>query len=372
MAMNDAPAISLRDAAHSWLGVSVSIVVALIVGAVLQRIIALALARFTHENTIVGAVTRAVRRPFNWLLPLLTVQFALSSAPDDVAAIDSVRHLDSLAIIIAMTWAAARAIAAAANTLVVLHPLTVADNLEARRIATQSRVLGRTLTLIVGLIGFSVALMTFPTVRSIGTSLLASAGVAGLAIGLAAKSVLGNLLAGVQLALTQPLRIDDVLIVDGESGNVEEITGTYVVLKLWDERRMIVPLQWFIENPFENWTRASSELIGTVMLWVDYRMPVEPLRTELKRLCEAAPEWDRRVCGLQVTDATDLAIQLRCLVSAADAGRSFDLRCRIREGLVAFAQSQHGDFLPQRRAEVHGIAPPMIPAGAPLPPPAPQ
>lgn len=348
----------LQQVAHSWVGVGLSLAGALLAGFLVQWLIARLLLRVTHEDTLVGAVARRVRRPFNLLVPLIALQFALEAAADDVAMIGAVRHLSSLAIILSVTWVAISAVSAIAGTVERLHRSQGLDNdFDARRIQTQSRVLGRTLTFIVGVIGFSIALMTFPTVRNIGTSLLASAGIAGIAIGFAAKSVLGNLMAGVQLALTQPLRLDDVLIVNGEYGRVEEISGTYVVMRLWDDRRQIVPLQWFIENPFENWTRTSSELLGTVFFWVGFGMPIDPLRTELRRLCEAAPEWDQRVCGLQVTDSTDNAVQLRALVSAVNSGKAFDLRCRIREGLFAYIQAHHPEHFPSQRTELQGAAP---------------
>jgi hypothetical protein len=199
------------------------------------------------------------------------------------------------------------------------------------------------------LAGSAAVLMTIPGVRQFGASLLASAGLAGLALGIAAKPVLSNLIAGLQIAMAQPIRLDDVVIVKGEWGRIEEITGTYVVVRIWDERRLIVPLNYFIENPFENWTRRTAELIGTVFLWVDYRLPMAPARTELERLCREAPEWDGRVCVLQVVDANEHAMQLRALVSAPDSSRAWDLRCRIREGLIAFVQREYPDYLPTTR-----------------------
>jgi small-conductance mechanosensitive channel len=201
--------------------------------------------------------------------------------------------------------------------------------------------------------------MTIPGVRQLGTSLLASAGLAGLAVGLAAKPVLSNLIAGLQIALTQPIRLDDVVIIEGEWGRIDEITGTYVVVRIWDQRRLVVPLNWFMENPFQNWTRHSAELIGSVFLWLDFGTPLQPLREELTRLCKEAPEWDRRVCVLQVTDTNERAMQVRALVSSADSGRNWDLRCRVREGLVDFVRARYPDALPRLRGELAGP-----PAGA--------
>jgi small-conductance mechanosensitive channel len=216
----------------------------------------------------------------------------------------------------------------------------------------QTRGLARVCSGAVLIGGLAFVLMTFPRARQFGASLLASAGVAGLVIGIAARSVFGNLIAGLQIALAQPIRIDDVLIVENEWGRVEEITSTYVVLRLWDERRLVVPLQWFIEHPFQNWTRHGAQLMGTVFIWADYTLPVESIRAEARRLCEAAAEWDSRVCVVHVIDANERAMQLRVLVSSADAGRNFDLRCKLREGLIDYIRRRHPDALPRVRTDM--------------------
>jgi small-conductance mechanosensitive channel len=163
---------------------------------------------------------------------------------------------------------------------------------------------------------------------------------------------MSNMIAGLQLALAQPIRLDDVLILKGEWGRVEEITATYVVLKIWDERRLIIPLNWFMENTFENWTRHSAQIMGTVLLWVDYRMPLAPLREEAQRVCEAAAEWDKRLCQLQVVEAGQSSVQLRVLVTSADASLNWDLRCKVREALVDFMQRDYPQHLPLMRAEL--------------------
>jgi len=215
-------------------------------------------------------------------------------------------------------------------------------------------VLSRIATGTVLVAGLAFVLMTFPRARQLGASLLASAGVAGVIVGIAARSVFSNLLAGLHIALAQPIRIDDVLIVENEWGRVEEITATYVVLKIWDERRLIIPLGWFMDHPFQNWTRRSADILGTVFLWVDYTLPVQAVRGEARRLCEASPHWDRRVCVVQVTDASDRAMQLRILVSSAASGSNFDLRCELREGLIDFIQREFPRALPQLRASLDG------------------
>jgi small-conductance mechanosensitive channel len=283
---------------------------------------------------------------------LLLAQVILRNASDTLTGIPAMRHLAALLLITALTLLGVRCVQAIALTIVDLNPVDAPDNLHARRIQTQTKVLARTAMVILVLVGTGTALMTLPSLRQIGTSLLASAGVAGLVVGLAAKPVLGNLLAGMQIALTQPIRLEDVVIVQNEWGHVEEITGTYVVVRIWDQRRMIVPLQWFIENPFQNWTRTNSDILGTVLIWVDYRMPVEPVRNEAERLCREAPEWDGRVCQTQVVEANERAMQLRVLVSAGDAGRAWELRCRVREGLMHFVQRDYPEYLPRIRTDI--------------------
>jgi small-conductance mechanosensitive channel len=313
-----------------------------------------------------GRVVRRVTRPFASLslfvrridravlgvLIVAVLGIVLWQASDDLRFISSLRQLAAFSFVASLTWLLVRCAGAIGRAIVAAHPLDVADNLEARRIHTQARVLARSLTVVIVIVGLGAALMTFPNVRQIGASLLASAGVAGLIAGIAARPVLGNLIAGVQIALSQPIRLDDVVVIQGEWGRVEEITGTYVSVRIWDMRRLIVPLQWFIENPFANWTRSSSQIIGTVFLWLDYRMPLAPLREELARIVEGAPEWDRSVQVVQVTDANERAMQLRVLVSSANSGLNWDLRCRVREGLLTFVNEHYPQFLPRARAEV--------------------
>ncbi|MFT3718756.1 mechanosensitive ion channel family protein [Pseudorhodoferax sp.] len=319
------------------------------------------LIRVTRGMPVAATVVRFVRSPTRWLLPLVGLQLVWQSAPDATPWIAGLRHVNGLLLLAALTATGLRAVAGVAQGVIDQHPLTAADNLNARRIHTQARVLSRTVMFIVGLAGLALMLMTFPGARQFGASLLASAGVVGLVAGIAAKPVFGNLIAGLQIALAQPIRIDDVLIVQGEWGRVEEITGTYVVLAIWDQRRLVIPLQWFIENPFQNWTRKNAELIGTVFLWVDYRLPLEPLRAEARRLCEACPEWDGRLCKLQVVEAGERGMQLRLLATAADSGKAWDLRCFLREGLIAFIAREYPKCLPVTRAELRG---PHAEAGA--------
>ena len=341
------------DLLEAWMRPAIAAAVAVLLAAIATRVLRPVLTRLAAFSPIATAVVQRVLRPLQWLLPLVALQAVWQGVPDDLRGIGPLRHLNGLLLIAALTWLAARAVRGVAEGVIALHPADVADNLQARRVQTQTRVLGRIAASTVLVAGLAFMLMTFPRARQLGTSILASAGVIGLVAGIAARSVFSNLLAGLQIALAQPIRIDDVLIVEGEWGRVEEITATYVVLRIWDERRLIIPLQWFIEHPFQNWTRREAAMLGTVMLWVDYALPVEAVRQEARRQCEALPLWDRRVCVVQVTETSERCMQVRVLVSAANSGDAFDLRCALREGLIQFIQREYPGALPRVRTELH-------------------
>ncbi len=228
--------------------------------------------------------------------------------------------------------------------------LDLPDNLSARRIYTQVSVIRKIIITAVVIIATGSVLMLFDPVRQFGTSILASAGIAGIVIGFAAQRTLGNVLAGIQIALTQPLLIDDIVVVEGEFGQIEEITLTYVTVRTWDLRRMILPITYFVEKPFQNWSRVSTDLLGAVVLYLDYQAPIGELRKELKRLVENNPKWDRKVCGLQVTDTKQTTIEVRALVSSTDPGKLSDLRCEIREGLIEFLCRNYPQSLPRQRS----------------------
>jgi small-conductance mechanosensitive channel len=310
-----------------------------------------ALRRLVLRQPLAVPFIQAARAPGVLIALLLGAQAALAAAPA-MSWTGTLSHLITLALIGAVTWLGARLAAAIGDAVALRYPADAADNLQARSIQTQTRVLTRALAALIMLFGAAAALATFPGARALGAGILASAGVAGLVVGFAAKPVLANLLAGLQIAFTQPIRLDDVVIVEGEWGRIEEIGSAFVVVAIWDQRRLVVPLQHFIEKPFQNWTRASSELLGTAFLWVDYRMPLEPLRAEMRRVCEAAPQWDGRVCLIQVTEAGERSMQLRALVSAADAGKAWDLRCHVRERLIEYIGREWPMYLPRLRAEL--------------------
>jgi hypothetical protein len=229
------------------------------------------------------------------------------------------------------------------------HRLDAPDNLSARKIFTQVSVIRKIIVTAVVILATGSILMMFDPVRQFGTSILASAGIAGIVIGFAAQKTLGNVLAGIQIALTQPLLIDDIVTVEGEFGQIEEITLTYVTVRTWDLRRLIVPITQLVEKPFQNWSRVSTELLGTVILYLDYQAPMGELRKELKRLVENNPKWDKRVCGLQVTDTKEHVIEVRALVSGADPGKLGDLRAEVREGLINFLVHNYPESLPRSR-----------------------
>jgi small-conductance mechanosensitive channel len=341
---------SFQLTGNPWLDLAIAALAAMAAALIVHGIGAAILARVLRYHEIGTVIVRRTREPARWVLIFAALEIVLQAA-ETLPRVVGLRHAVGLLFIAAVTWLVLRAIDALVEIIAVLHPSDIADNLHARRIRTQARVLGRTLKTFAFVIGVSAALITFPGVRQFGATLLASAGMAGLVAGFAARPVLGNVIAGLQIAFTQPIRIDDVLIVEGEWGRVEEITGAYVVVKIWDERRLIVPLQWFIEHPFQNWTRSSSQILGSVFLWVDYRVPVAPIREEFIRLCKAAPEWDGRVAVLQVTELGERSMQLRGLASSVDAGKNWDLRCRLREGLIDWLQREHPESLPRTRAE---------------------
>lgn len=346
----DSPPLDLIQQ-HPWAATLVAALVAVFAAMVAHRVGRTLLRRVVRHSGMLQAVVHAMDRPAAAVLPLLALLVVWQFAPDNLHFIARLRHLTVLTLVGGLTWLLIAAISGFSQAMVDQHPATMEDNLQARRIQTQTKVLARTAMVVVLIAGSATALMTFPGARQVGASLLASAGVLGIIGGIAARPVFSNLIAGLQLALTQPLRIDDVLIVQGEWGRVEEITGTYVVLKLWDERRMIVPLQWFIENPFQNWTRSSAQLHQPVFLHVDFATPLEPLRAEVKRIVQAAPEWDGRTATLVAVDSSERAMKLRVLVSASASGKAFDLGCKVREHLLAFLAREYPHCLPRVRME---------------------
>jgi small-conductance mechanosensitive channel len=274
------------------------------------------------------------------------------------------RNASSLLLIGVVAFILFQIVDAAASFVLCQHRLDVSDNLQARSIYTQVVVLKKVAVTIIGIFTLASMLMVFESVRQFGASILASAGIAGIVIGFAAQRSIATLLAGFQIALTQPIRLDDVVIVENEWGRIEDITLTYVVVRVWDLRRLVVPITYFIEQPFQNWTRSSADILGTVFLYVDYGVPLDALRAELTRLLKASRYWDGKVDVLQVTDAKEHTLEIRALASAADASLAWDLRCEIREKLVAFIQRMYPESLPRFRASLEARLPNIEPVQA--------
>ncbi len=304
------------------------------------------------SSEVDNLMVRHAEKPAQLILPLLAVLLALPVLPLRVSIEAPVSHLVGIGLIASVGWLLIALLNVFEDVVALRHSIDVRDNLAARRIRTQVVVLRRIAVTVIMVITVAVMLMTFPAIRHLGEGLFASAGLAALVAGLAARSTMSNLIAGMQVALTQPIRLDDVVIVDGEWGRIEEISTTYVVLRIWDLRRLIVPLSYFIEKPFQNWTRSTANLLGTVFLYADYTVPVQAVRAELERILKISGMWDGKVWGLQVTNASERTMEMRALMSAADSSTAWDLRCHVREELIRFLQDHYPQDLPKIRAEV--------------------
>ncbi|MBN2574530.1 MAG: mechanosensitive ion channel [Deltaproteobacteria bacterium] len=286
------------------------------------------------------------------IVPVLGIIFALPLLDLPEKYTDILGKGSSILLIVAVALILSQVVRMGEKAVLAGYDINAADNLRARKAYTQVHVISKTLYFVITLFALASILMLFKEVQRFGTSILASAGVVGIIFGFAAQKTIANLFAGFQLAMTQPIRLDDVVIVEGEWGRIEEITLTYVVVHIWDDRRLVVPLGHFIERPFQNWTRSSAELLGSVFVWVDYSLPLDPVRAALKEIIETDPLWDKRFWNLQVTEASERTMQIRVLATSADSSKSWDLRCRIREKLIAYLQQQHPQCLPKLRADV--------------------
>ncbi len=319
------------------------------VGRLLQRAIA-------PRHQFLQSLIAATGRPLQVALIMIAIAIVLPLVPLARETRSLIAHGLLTVFIVLLGWSATVAIRLASDFYLSRSKVDVTSNAVARKHVTQIRVLRRTAATLVIIVTTAAALMTFDSVRQYGVSLIASAGAAGLVVGLAARPLLTNMFAGIQIAITQPIRIGDALIVENEWGWVEEITGTYVVIKIWDWRRLVVPLSYFLERPFQNWTRQSTDLIGTVLLWVDYTVPVAAVRRKLEEIARASKLWDGQVVSLQVVDSNDRAVQLRALVSARTSPEAWDLRCEVREKLIAFLQQEFPKALPKQRSELIDFA----------------
>jgi small-conductance mechanosensitive channel len=329
------------------------LVVAILVALAAHTVLFFILKRLAHRkgNVFLNSLVAHGRLPSRWILPLLALMAALPLAGLSDNVLTPIERAIGLGLIAATAWLVILTTQIISDLVSARYRNELAKDLSARRVQTQIEVLHRIVVVIVVVVALSVMLMTFPAIRNIGMSLLASAGLAGLIVGMATKNTLSNLFAGIQIAFTQPIRIEDAVVVEGEWGWVEEIGTTYVVVRIWDLRRLVLPLSYFIEHPFQNWTRSSTDLLASVLLYVDYTVPVEEVRSQLRRIVESTNLWKGEVCVLQVTDASEHTLQLRALVDARDSGAAWDLRCYVREKLLQFLQERYPSALPRIRAE---------------------
>jgi small-conductance mechanosensitive channel len=332
---------------------------AIILGLILHTVLFFILKRIARSTatSLDNQLVSRMRGSFFLLLPLLSISITISLLNHAIMeeALAIIQPLTRILYIVSFAWVFLGLINYFQDFLLHRYQLDVDDNLQARRMYTQIGIIRKLAAVIVILMASVAILMQFEELRSIGTGILASAGLAGIIIGFAAQKTIGNLLAGIQIAITQPIRFDDVVVVEGEWGRIEEITLTYVVVRIWDERRLLLPISYFIEKPFQNWTRESSDILGTVSIHMDYATPVDEVRSRLQQIVKESKNWDGKVCRLQVTDTTDKAIVLRALVSAANSGAAWELRCEVREKLIEFLKTKYPDCLPQFRASLQSL-----------------
>lgn len=331
----------------------VVIVSSISVGLFLKMVIHSLFSFYTKRSDyyLFKSVSKHLQAPASILIPLLTLNAALPLIHIDNHPV--MNKAVELVMIAGFSFLIVRIIFIFEDLIYYRNDLTVEDNLRARKIHTQIRFVSRMLIVIVVVLAVAAMLLSFESLRKIGTGLLAGVGVGSIIIGFAAQSTLSNLLAGFQIAFTQPIRIDDVVVVEGEWGRIEDITLTYVVVKIWDERRLVLPINYFISKPFQNWTRVSSDLLGSVFLYLDYSAPIDKIRVKFEALLRESKLWDKKVNVIQVTDCKERVIELRALMSARNSSEAFDLLCYIREKLIAFIQEEHPEALPKIRTEPH-------------------
>ncbi|MEV1145505.1 mechanosensitive ion channel domain-containing protein [Micromonospora sp. NPDC049799] len=325
--------------------------IALFVVEVVHRVIR----RLGRRSLLMTELTQHAHRSFQVAATVLAVHFAVRFSTGYAVGTQwrqVVLHLLVLAVIATAAWLVAALLVVAEDTALARFRVDVPDNRHARRVRTQVVLLRRLTIAVIVVLTIGVMLMTFPAVRGIGAGVLTSAGVVGVVAALAAQSLLGNVFAGLQLAFSDAVRLDDVVVVEGEWGRIEELTLSYVVVQIWDDRRLILPTSYFTSTPFQNWTRTEAAVLGTAEFDVDWAIPVQAMREELRQLVESSELWDGRVCVLQVTDATGGTVKVRALVSAANAGSLWDLRCLVREHLVAWVRDHRPTAMPRLRTEV--------------------
>ncbi|CAN5604488.1 mechanosensitive ion channel [soil metagenome] len=338
---------------HGWFFAIFLFCGAIVLANIFHYILFRVIRRKEAETTHLGwGVQKYLGRPARAIF-LLTVALSVLPAVPDLPSKyeDMIRQVLIMAMVAALGWFAVGCIYVFQNAILRRYDLKAENNVQARRVHTQFQLFRRMLITFIVIIDIGALLWTFndPRIWHYGSGLLASAGIASLILATAAKSTAANFLAGLQIALTEPIRIDDVVVVQGEWGRIEEINSAYVVIKIWDLRRLIVPLSYFIENSFQNWSRETTDIMGTAFLYVDYSIPVDALRKQLDAIVHPSPLWNKQVCGLQVTNLTDRTMELRCLMSSRNSSENFDLRCIVREEMTKFIQQNYPDAFPTTR-----------------------
>ncbi len=316
-------------------------------------------------HLVAQSLVRHARRPTLIIIPLIPLEVAVAAVDMPPQAKSYLLHSIGILLIFAVAFLVVRLTHVVDDIILARYPLTDTSNLKARQIRTQVQVLRRVVAALVAVVAISLALLSFAVVRAAGAGLLASAGVIAIIAAVAAKPTATNIVAGLQIAMSQPIRVDDVVVVEGHWGRVEQIALTYVVVRVWDLRRLVLPISYFIENPFENWTRTTANILGWVHLEVDYSAPVDAIRGRLHEVLQASPDWDGQTWNLQVTGLGTETMQLRALMSSKDSSTSWNLQCEVREKLVAWLQAHHPDALPRLRSE--SVPVPTPPLSAPRP-----
>ena len=328
------------------------ILFSILIGVLIKSILEPIIKRYSNTErgySILRSSIKHFRLTFTFFIPLLIFNALLPLMKTEPGTHAAFQKAIEIALTVCFAIILIRTIRIIEDFLYYRHDYTKADNLQERKLRTQIQFIRKLLVAIIVIITIAIILLSFESMRKIGAGLLTGVGVGGIIIGFAAQKSLGNLLAGFQIAFTQPMRIDDVLIVEGEWGKVEEITLTYVVVNIWDKRRLILPIQYFIETPFQNWTRTTAEILGTVFIYTDFSIPVSDLRQELSRLLKENTLWDGKVDVLQVTDFKVDVMEIRCLMSCRNSGDAFDLRCYVRENMISFINNNYPESLSQTR-----------------------
>ena len=343
------------NATPDWLYSLILTSASIVVGLISYLIIAFLINR-SSKLPILGGIdvkSKWLKGPLLLLIPAICFSAVkpFLRIPDEYQG--NLTHALSLFILFLATWLLIRIIHISRDVILSRYDISAKDNLKARRIYTQIKVIERIIIIVVLILAVAAALMSFPRIKQLGVSLLASAGIFGIILGFAAQKTLGNLIAGFQIAMSQPVRLDDVVIVENEWGRIEEINLIYVVVKIWDQRRLVIPISYFIEHPFQNWTRTSADILGTVYIYADYTVPVEEVRKALTGILNESEYWDKKVDVLQVTNATEKTVELRALMSAENSSIAWSLRCQVREKLLDYLQKNHPQCLPKTRVELN-------------------